>query len=1040
MIYQMKKTIFTSLATLLFIGSGVMGAMLGSEPKSESAMSLPLKLVPTEEQASLFTVADVNNDKVTWRYDVGRQAFHYAGNKDVAADDWLFLPAVKISDTSMYYDFSMDSWVSPYKFSIAIAHDFAKFEVYVGKNNTPEAMTEKIIPLTTVSTDSTNTVHSTTRFTVPVAGDYTVGIKLVSDKNKKYFNVNNFSLSQSEVSVKGPAEVSDLKGVGAPEGALKAIVTFRMPATDTEGNSLKEDVTVKVTSELETKSVTGAPGTPQSVEVRTLQSTSERMSLIKLSPSSGGYVGLPSEINVWTGVEIPGKPENVYLVPNETNMGGNLRWDPITTGKDGGYVDSKEINYYLYQRGSLLWTRVGLMGKNITSYDVNLTAGAKQAVVNVAVGGENIAGYGSNSTGWQEILGTPWSLPAIEKYVSVSGGSYTQIITSYQGTLTRFSYQDPSKLGEKYANAEIPFAYTAVCAGTATAEIKMPKFSTERANSVAFIPNLYVGDCENVKIGIRAYDTEEEEIFDLSKQNGLEEGWQSLTIPLPAKFQNRKWVQLVLHPSFTMEKPNFIMGGYQMRNMVDYDICIAGIEAPLKVTTGTRFDIDVEYVNRGLKPLESYKVELYQEGVLIDSVTGSQLIGDSLVTSRFNMLMSPLATDTLRYRAKVTCPGDAEPSNDRSEEILIIPRISPLPAVNNFRGCQMMRTSYSPHDGMAFAQDDELIFLEWDQPDIKAGTPVKVTEDFEDARAFTDDYGGWIFKDVDKSPVGGFNGMTIPCITIGTTTGSFWIWDQSQLGNKTFEAHSGTKYLFSMLRWDNGQSDDWAISPVLYGGAQTISFYAKSYIAATPDNIEVYYSTGSTDPKDFILIKDVGGKVPNAWTLYEAELPAGAVRFAIRKNSSGGAMLMVDDVTMTPAPEIPENLRLIGYDVYRDGVLITEKPLEECRYEEYVHEVNRTYLYQVVAVYDQGMSSPSRTLSIHTLPSALDETLSDSCGAYGGKGLLRLEGFGGKHVTVTAASGHTVFSSCVDDTEDINLLPGIYVVTSEGFMTKVMVR
>ncbi len=122
--------------------------------------------------------------------------------------------------------------------------------------------------------------------------------------------------------------------------------------------------------------------------------------------------------------------------------------------------------------------------------------------------------------------------------------------------------------------------------------------------------------------------------------------------------------------------------------------------------------------------------------------------------------------------------------------------------------------------------------------------------------------------------------------------------------------------------WDDTQVDDWAISPELSGNAQTVSFYARSFQSIYPENIEVLYSTGSTDPKDFSIAKP-NTQVPGEWTLFEASLPEGAKHFAIRSCGSYNFMLMVDDVAYE-AKALGEKYTIAGYNVYRNGERIND--------------------------------------------------------------------------------------------------------------------
>lgn len=1015
---------------LTFMAAGMSAAYGLQEVNPRMAAgetNLPMKLVPTAEEAKSFTTKDANEDKVTWVYEPIRKSFHYAGNKDLAANDWLFLPVVKIGDAEMYYSFSMDSWVTPYKYSIAMARDFAKFEVYVGNTNTPEGMTTQIVPTTTVRTDSTETVSSFARFTVGAPGDYYIGIKVVSDKNKKYFNVNNFEVKQDKVSTHGPGQVVDLKAEGGEKGALTATVSFKLPTKDLSGKDLSGEVSATVKSVIEEKTVSGAPGSEQSVTLRTKQSTSTETNVITVTPKTGSYTGMPTETEVWCGVEIPGKPANVRIIANETNMGGKLVWDKVTAGEKGGYVDPKGMTYYLYQKATLGFRKGVSMGKDINEYNFLVTAGSEQGLMSLGVGADNVAGSGKNGTSQQEALGMPWPMPAKEIYTSTSGGSYKQVTTSYSGTAVTYGYKDPAKVKAEYGSADVPFAYTGTCKGTSTGTINLPKFSTEGVSKAAFLPMIYAGGCANLTVGVKGYGTEEKEIYDLSKDESLKgkSGYTELTIGLPEEMQNRKWVQIVLHPEFTSEKQDFILGGYKLRNMVDTDISATGIKAPGKARNGDKFRISVDVSNYGLKEIGSYRVDLYADGELAGSESGEKLAPDSTATVAFDLTMGAVRSKEITYVAKAVCDGDSEEGNNMTGEAIVTPKASALPAATGLRASSDL--------------DAKAVKLTWTAPNVVSGSPTSVTEDFEEGTAFAAEHEGWVLTDADKSPVAGFNGIPIPGITVGQTTGSFWIWDQSKLGNQTFAAHSGTKYLFSMTRYDRGESDDWAISPELSGEEQKVSFYAKSYIPTSLERIELLYSTGSTETKDFVKIENAGGTVPNEWKEYEIALPAGAKRFAIRKTTLEGGMLMVDDVKMTPAPEIPEGLELEGYDVYRDGRKLNSERIGVAAYDDKAVANGETYEYQVVAVYNKGISGATEGLKITYGNVGVGETMADGR-IESGKGFLRVTGFEGGLIRVITADGQVAGERRSQGDVEFRLPAGVYVVMADGKAVKVAVR
>lgn len=66
-----------------------------------------------------------------------------------------------------------------------------------------------------------------------------------------------------------------------------------MPSKDSNDSDLVGDVTVKISTTVDEKSVSGAPGSRHSVTVNTPQSKTNNLSVITLSPSCGAFLGIP---------------------------------------------------------------------------------------------------------------------------------------------------------------------------------------------------------------------------------------------------------------------------------------------------------------------------------------------------------------------------------------------------------------------------------------------------------------------------------------------------------------------------------------------------------------------------------------------------------------------------------------------------------------------------------------------------------------------------------------------------------------------------
>ncbi|MDE6176317.1 MAG: choice-of-anchor J domain-containing protein, partial [Paramuribaculum sp.] len=207
-------------------------------------------------------------------------------------------------------------------------------------------------------------------------------------------------------------------------------------------------------------------------------------------------------------------------------------------------------------------------------------------------------------------------------------------------------------------------------------------------------------------------------------------------------------------------------------------------------------------------------------------------------------------------------------------------------------------------------------------------------------------------------------------------------------------------------------SDDWLVSPELYGGPQTVRFYALSLNDAYGnDTFEVYYSTGGNSYEDMKPIMH-STVVPTQWTRYMVSLPDGARHFAIRCTSNNCYMMLLDDITFI-APGQPRELTLKGYNVYCNYAKINDEPLTATEFS--VDRGSDDDVYYVTALYEQGESVASNLIGIAIL--GVDEITADES--------VEPEYFDMRGVRVG---------------KDGNLAPGVYLCRRGSKVEKIVIR
>lgn len=1028
-----EMTNYVARVTATFNGltgpEGTSNDVMFGQPYNE-----PMRLDPTPAEARLFTIVDNNNDRQKWTYSAADSTFSIRYNSTAQMDDYLILPPVMIKDISKLHHFSFDAWAASSVYEEAV-------EVWIGREPTAAGMTTKVMDRTVIDWRDSDKKNLGCDFIIPEAGQWYIAIKGVSEPDLLRIYVNNFALELSDISSKGPGIVENVTVTPGAQGALNATVRFNLPTKANDGSALTGEVEATVETDVDYKTVTGAPGAEVSAEVMTLQGDND----IIIQTMQGDALGFSVTVTAYTGVVAPAAVTNMTLTANESNYGIYARYDAPEEGINGGYINKNELTYALFQNQPIdlgwlgtydNWVKIADLG-TLTELDADLLdEGATLGVYELGIAAENVAGTGellySSMT-----LGEPYALPVIENF-NTGNADIQPIMFNTAGGMDIMGLdtaetwadviQTPADLSEiNPAFGNGGSAVVATGLNDAYGYLFLPPMSTKGANKASLQLNYYVGAARNVTVYAQAFGVETEEIFNESYLYGFPDGFQTMTIELPAKFQNKGWVSFTVRIDFSDEKQYFVWNGYKLVNMVQKDMVALDVKAPVRVANGAEYNVTVDVANYGISTATDYSVELYANGDKVAEKAGVELAPYAEGQVVFAQTMSPVAAEPVEYYAVLVQAGDANTDNNETATVTVTPRESRLPGATE----------------LTAADSDNAVALTWNEPDMTVKAPEPVTYDFEDGDAFAAEYGDWIFVDVDDSPVGGIQNMDIPGIAGGQTKGSFWIWDQDVLGagNKTFEAHSGSKYLFSMFRYDDGQADDWAISPELTGDAQSVSFWAKSYSADYPETIEVLYSTGSTDPKDFQVIEGSAvASVPNEWTEYTVELPEGATRFAIRSYASSSFMLMVDDVTLTPAPAFTSETSLMGYDVYRDGVKLNEAPVENTAYADTDVVKGTEYSYVVVALYNEGAGSLSNTATIVYGQSGLD-SLEASQAVATGKNLIVVRGFEGQTVTVSTADGKVVANGKADsDRETISVPAGVYVVKAGSKSVKVIVK
>ena len=955
-----------------------------------------------EDALGGFTLIDANNDGKTWALYDGRARIGYNSSLDM--DDWLITPPMKLEAGKAY------------KVSFKAASNGTAFperlEVKWGNNNTAAAMTNVLLEPTILQ--SSIDAEFSKVITPQADGTYFIGFHGMSDADQFYLYVDDISIAAG-ISSAAPGLATNLAAKAADYGEKKATITFNAPAVDFSGTALASLTKVELLRDNEVINTFNAPapGAALTFADNLPAAGTYTYSVVGYNAEGAGDIASTS---VYVGYDYPEAPAQVTLTEDQQNPGTvTVTWSSVGKDVSGANIGYGKVKYDLYVfEGN---DRV-LVAGDLTDTSYTYAAVPEgQAFMQYAVFAKTERGEGEGQISDMLAIGQPYT-SFDESFADGNLHYITGLMNlADYGEANAKIYNDESFTDLQSCDGDNGFIGIQGQYLDDALRLFTGKIDLSAIQNPAFTFYTYnIGGDDVNEISILVRKANDEEWTNVLTTTVLEaapaEGWNKITVNLAA-FAGQT-VQIAYQG--VVKQYNFILfDALKVATLADNDLALSAISAPATVKAGEDYKVDVTVANDGGKDAAAYTVELYANNEKVDSKAGEALASGKAATVSFDRSMSALATEPVTYKAVVVYAADEVLTNNESTEIVVAPVVSKLPVVKDLKAVNSNGANK----------------LTWSEPDLTAAAPEEITEDFENATAWAHEYGDWTFVDEDQAAIGGFQGMDVPGITPGETKASFFVWDQTDgVGNQTFDAHSGMKYLAGLFRYDDQEVSDWAISPELYGGAQTISFFAKSYSSSYPDKFEVYYSTGSLDPKDFIKVLDMT-EAPKDWTEFTAEIPEGAKHFAIHSCAAQSFMIMIDDVTFTPAGAAA-NLSIVGYDIYRNGEKINAEPVAECEFTDAAGKAGD--LYQVVVIYNKGLSAGSNEAAAE---SALNE-IAAGVKVATAQGTIIITGAEGLDVTIVAVDGKVLHSGIGDAT--VSVETGVYVVKAGEKIVKVLVK
>lgn len=877
-----------------------------------------------ESYQDFFTmkIVDANNDGNTFEYWSYKNVAQYMPNNN-NADDWLITPALHLKPGYRYvvkatasnnYQGSTDVMEVGY---CADGTEVSGMTIFRSATNITNRDEQDISDIITVKTD----------------GDYRIGWHVITPKKGGSLLIGKISVT-AIAGVDAPGEVTELTATPGAEGAHYADISFKTPAKSATDKDITDLTKVEV---YRGETLVKEFGQQKAATLLTWRDNEAPRGFntytVKAYNEAGE--GMPAMVETYVGEDTAKQVKDIYLTDNDNSL--TLSWKaPDETGLNGYYVNTKGLKYSVYDADgtrvahdltTTSWTREGV-DQNVEQY-----------VQQYSVTATNEAGENERTYCNGVVIGRPYTVPFKESFPNMntenafwwtdrSGKSnwWPDRLFAQDGDHGSTSFQAEAE-GD---NASVNTGKITLI-GTNNPRLSFYYYCTPGENIIlkAWVENMTEATDTVLNVDVR-------------KLTG-EAGWHRVSAPL-TQYKDGRYITVHFNATGLDKEAKVAVDNIMVSEVYDYDLQTE-ISAPRKAVVSGKCPVKAIVTNVGNKTAKKFKVVLHA-GEFTAEQEGKDLAADESRTFTFDYVPAPSEASLVNAYAETVFAYDLDNDNDKSASVEINVSQSGLA---------------KPENVTAVASGADAV-IGWTAP---ANTARKIEEDFEGYEPWIKEgIGEWITIDCDKAPTyqdmhGDFPGEREPMAFI-----VFNPTDKSDFAkfDDIYKPHSGEQYLacFSAYSAPKKCNDDWLISPELSGDAQTAQFYAHSMNYYLKESFEIAYSEGGTEPEDFTVLQTVTG-ADSDWTLYFAELPAGAKRLAVHCiTRESSCALAVDDFSF-----MGRKCTVTGYNIYRDGKLAGTADATATAFTDNSVEAG-AHSYKVTALYAEGESGFSDVADVTT--------------------------------------------------------------------------
>ncbi len=945
------------------------------------------------------------------------RAPHYDANSSGRNDAWLMSPYMKMkSDRKYIITFETTITVNPNSASIDHQH---LYNLYFGKSRSKEnTLLADSIWQTTVTNQQVNW-----RFVVAPDSDglYSFAIRDITPKvtfsNSLYFD--NFKVQTYGLYV-GPDSCRNLTITPAERGELAATITFTTPTRTMAGDqltSLTGAYVIRDDSVVVKHFDTATPGETLTAVDNTVPTDGNHTYTVYATNEAGD--GVKFDSTAYIGVDIPLQPRPLKLINNGDGT-GVFQWEePSEVGTHGGYVNPADLTYNVYYlNGSYATLRQTGVTANYANVSISNTG--SQARCYYLVSAVSRAGEGQLVISPYTLSGAPYETPYKESFSDATLSTTPWIANAYNNNaFTVISDQS-------YDSDNGAISFTNVSGGVGQCTLLSPKVSLDNCVQPSIKINYYARPKRNIKFSLGIEKPNQDIVYldtiDFNSMSG-QASWKEAKVSLN-EFKNLPYIRVAIFVENKLVGTTFIVDNIRVENEFDNNLAI-NLHTPAITHRGKTIKARATVKNNGNNDISGYEVAVRANGTEFarQSLT-TTLSPDSSAVIVFDYAIAPTAPDTIVFDADVSTTTDD------------------YAADNTWSRTTVVKESEFVPTALAGAKYGSVVSLSWNEP---ANTDARVTEDWESTTPFTTtDFSPWDVYDGDGTQT--YHPAYFSYPGMGKAI-AFVCLDNSQIDGiddyPQYSPFSGNQYLADFLNvGQTTPNNDWLISPLLSGKAQTVRVFVKQPEEdASLEEFEFRWSTTDNHHNSFNyrLNDTIYNAIPGMWGYLDADVPDGTKYFAVRVRSSASRhfMLMIDDITYTRG-----GLKPVAYNVYQDGRLIGTVSATDSVSGGYAYSVNENdpHSYNITVVYDEGESPMSNTYSTDPTGIATVRTGEDawSATAYGGQ--LYIGGLQGQTVMVSDVGGAVYYRGAADGQLRLSVPHGVYIIRVGNTARKMAIK